>query len=64
MPSMPAPVAPAPAAPDKSDPEVQREEQEARLRAARAKGHSSTVLTGGEGDTSAAPTEQKTLLGT
>lgn len=62
QPSIPTPVAP----PAINDAEVQAAALAERERAARAKGRASTILTGGEGDTTGAPVERpalKALLG-
>lgn len=50
-------------APTKSDAEIQDAAMKERDRARRAKGRASTILTGGEGDTSTTPTGPKKLLG-
>lgn len=55
---------PVPAAPTKSDAEVQDAALRERNRARMARGRASTILSGASGDTSAAPTAAKTLLGT
>lgn len=62
-PSIPAP--PPPPAPV-TTPEVNGAAEAERQRAARAKGRASTILTGGQGDTTGAPVEKpalKALLG-
>jgi hypothetical protein len=62
-PSIPAAPAPAPKIDDAS---VQQAALAERQRAARAKGRASTMLTGGEGDTTGAPVAKpvlKELLG-
>lgn len=59
------PSAPPPA-PTQSDAEVQAAALAERRRAANAKGRASTILTGGEGDTTGAPVAKpalKNLLG-
>jgi len=63
-PQMP-PLPPLPVAP--TDPAAEAAAQEAaekeRKAAALAQGRSSTILTGGQGDTSEAPVTKRTLLG-
>lgn len=54
---------PVQAAPTVSDTEVQDAAAKERDRARRARGRASTILTGGEGDTSQAPVGPKQLLG-
>ncbi len=56
-------VAPVEKAPDKSDAEIREEAARARELERRRKGRASTILTGGSGDTSTAPTQKKILLG-
>lgn len=59
-----APSAPAIApAPTESEAEVLAAELRERERARRARGRAATILTGGLGDTTAAPVAPKTLLG-
>lgn len=62
-PSVPAPPPPAapPIPPTRTDPLVVQNEQRDIVR--RKRGRAATVLTGGMGDTSAAPTATATLLG-
>jgi hypothetical protein len=62
-PSVPAPPPPAPPEPPpvRTDPIVVQNEQ--RDVARRKRGRASTILTGGLGDTSPAPTAAATLLG-
>ena len=50
-------------APDKSDAEIREEAARARELERRRKGRAYTILTGGSGDTSTAPTQKKILLG-
>jgi hypothetical protein len=60
-PSMPAPTViqtPAPA-----DPGVQQAATDQAAAQARAAGRAATILTSGQGDTSRAPVQRKTLLG-
>ena len=62
QPSILTPAAP----PSINDNEVQAAALAERQRAARAKGRASTILTGGEGDTTGAPVQKpalKALLG-
>jgi hypothetical protein len=62
--SMPKPSAPPP--PPSDSAEVQAAAEAERRRAAAAKGRASTILTGGQGDTTGAPVERpalKALLG-
>lgn len=61
-PSIPKPK-PAPPAPTPTDPMVQQIAEAQAAQAASAAGRMSTILTGGLGDTSAAPVVQKQLLG-
>ena len=61
--SSPSPPAAPPPAPEKSDAEVQDAALRERERARRARGRATTILTGGAGDTSEAPTGNKHLLG-
>jgi hypothetical protein len=56
-------VAPVEKATDKSDAEIREEAARARELERRRKGRASTILTGGSGDTSTAPTQKKILLG-
>ena len=56
-------VAPVEKAPDKSDAEIREEAARARELERRRKGRAYTILTGGSGDTSTAPTQKKILLG-
>lgn len=49
--------------PTKTDAQAEKKAAEERLRQRRAAGRSSTVKTGGQGVTSAAPVRKKTLLG-
>lgn len=58
----PAP-APPPPAPSKDDPAVEEARRKELIAAQKAKGRAASILTGGEGDTSAAPVEKKRLLG-
>ena len=59
MPNMPQ----NPAVPNYTDPSVQANADAAAAAQARAAGRSSTLLTGGQGDTSAVNTTTKTVLG-
>lgn len=59
MPAIPA----MPAAPKMSDPEIENAKRRELARIAQMKGRSSSILTGGQGDTSAAPVQYKTLMG-
>lgn len=62
--SSPTPTPPAPAAPDAYAAEQAKIAADNQRKAAvGAKGRQSTVLTGGLGDYSLAPTQQRTLLG-
>ena len=54
---------PPPPPPERSSAEVMAAEEEERKRARLAKGKSSTIMTGGLGDTSQAPSFSKKLLG-
>lgn len=54
---------PAPAPPAQADPAVEAARQKELEAAMKARGRAATILTGGQGDTSAAPVERKTLLG-
>lgn len=58
-----APPPASPKAPERSDAEVQAAAAAERARARQARGRAATILTGGAGDTSAAPTAAKILLG-
>lgn len=60
--SAPAPAAPPPA-PTLSDPAVSNAARAEQMAAARARGRAATILTGGLGLMTPAPTQQKTLLG-
>jgi hypothetical protein len=53
----------SPAAPTPADPSVQLAARDAATAAATAAGRGSTILTGGQGDTSVAPVARKVLLG-
>ena len=61
-PNIPAP-APVQAAPQVTDPSVQAAAQAQQTAAANADCRASTILTSGQGDTSAAAAAKKTLLG-
>ena len=61
-PSLPAPP-PTPAAPTREDPAVADARRKEQQLATKAKGRRSTLLTGGEGDSSDANLAKKTLLG-
>lgn len=61
-PSYPKPQ-PAPAAPMPTDPQVQAIAAAQSAQAASAAGRASTILTGGQGDTSTAPVGKTMLLG-
>ena len=62
-PSAPAPPPPPPLPPEKSAEEVRAAEQDARRRAAGAKGRASTILTGSTGAGDAETGGKKMLLG-
>jgi hypothetical protein len=62
-PSAPAPPPPPPPPPEKSAEEVRAAEQDARRRAAGAKGRASTILTGPTGVGDAETGGKKMLLG-
>lgn len=59
MPAVPT----LPAAPKMSDPEIENAKRRELLRLSNMKGRSASILTGGQGDTSAAPVAYKTLMG-
>ncbi len=59
MPAVPA----LPAAPKMSDPEIEDARRKELLRISQMKGRTSSILTGGQGDTSTAPVQYKTLMG-
>lgn len=61
-PKIPAPT-PAPEPPTKDDPSVEEARRKELQAAAKARGRAATLLTGGDGDTSAAPVQRKRLLG-
>jgi hypothetical protein len=60
--STPAPVAPA-ASPTLSDAAVTNAARQEQITAARTRGRAATILTGGQGTTTAAPTQAKVLMG-
>lgn len=62
-PPAPPPPTPAPPAPTENAAEVTAARDRERRRIALAAGKKSTMLTGADGDTSAAPTTMKSLLG-
>lgn len=61
-PKTPAPI-PQPVVPTPADPAVQQAAQATATAAATAAGRGSTLLTSGQGDTSAATIQKKVLLG-
>lgn len=62
-PTPPPPPPPPPEAAKDTDPAIAKARQDERRRAQLAAGRQSTILTGGQGDTSDAKTMKKTLLG-
>ena len=60
---MPAPPPPPPPPPTANDADVQAAGLAERKRMRAASGRASTILTGGGGDLTPAPTSAKTLLG-
>jgi hypothetical protein len=49
--------------PSITDPEIDAAKKRAANQSRLAKGYASTLITGGQGDTSAAPSQLKTLMG-
>ena len=61
--SPPPPPPPPPMTPTLASPDVNAAARQQAVDAAQADGRAATILTSGQGDTSAAPVAKKTLLG-